>query len=163
MTNDQSPTADDDFQALMKELREASDRSLAIVGIAVIEDALQSAIISRLQLTGDAGKALFNDGGALNAARHKATMAWALGLIGNRTRGDLKCLAEIRNRFAHQMHERSFDVPYIATRCDRMTDRTPSIENASRRDRFYYAVRDISISLGVDALFGHRVRSGELD
>lgn len=92
-----------------------SDREVAIVALAYIEDYLGRAIRSKMPgLTSDVRDKLFSPSGALSPMGARIDLAKALGLISSKDRSDFITLARIRNRFAHNIHIASFNHPEIA-------------------------------------------------
>ncbi|HEV7414752.1 MAG TPA: hypothetical protein VGN98_01240, partial [Tianweitania sediminis] len=92
-----------------------SDREVAIVALAYIEDHLGRAIRSKMPgLTSDVRDKLFSPSGALSPMGARIDLAKALGLIDSKDRSDFIILARVRNRFAHNVNIESFDHPEIS-------------------------------------------------
>ena len=95
--------------AALKELIEAqsSDRVVGIVGGAILEDALQNALIFRFRSTAghntDLNDRLFRVGGPLGFFRPKIDIAYQLYVFDKPIRNAMYGIAEIRNLFAHQL------------------------------------------------------------
>jgi DNA-binding MltR family transcriptional regulator len=95
-------------------------RGDALAAIAVVDDALQDAIKSRLvALNTDQDKELFSDGvnGPLSTFSNKIKFGYALGLYGKLLRADLDCLRHIRNAFAHAKLDVDFKTKEISDAC----------------------------------------------
>jgi hypothetical protein len=91
---------------------ETSDRTLAIVCMAHLEDALAELLRANLEgYSGDIEKDLFSPGGSapLSTFRNKVVMAEAMGVIYPDFARELSRMATIRNRFAHHLTVDSFD------------------------------------------------------
>ncbi|HYD76373.1 DUF4145 domain-containing protein [Ramlibacter sp.] len=88
-------------QALMAELQRQTDRGVAIIGLAWIEEALQAALQSFLEDHRKARERLFSPSGALGTLSAKIDLARLLGMITSVIWDDLHTLRKIRNDFAH--------------------------------------------------------------
>jgi hypothetical protein len=97
-----------------------SDRGAALVGSALVESTLRAAIRAHM-VPGDVAESLasniFGETGALGAFGVQIEFGFLLGLYSDGVRRDLKIIQKIRNRFAHQVRMKSFDVPEIKDRC----------------------------------------------
>jgi DNA-binding MltR family transcriptional regulator len=60
---------------------------------------------------------LLNPSGALGANGARCDLAYCLGLITRDQRSDLKTIAKIRNKFAHDFNVASFDVSSVRDHC----------------------------------------------
>lgn len=84
---------------ILTELREGNDRSLAIVGAALVESSLDYLI--KNYLVNDESKVdKFINGKDFYS---KIQLAYFLGLISKDEYNDLNCIREIRNLFAHKL------------------------------------------------------------
>jgi len=98
----------------------AHDRSIVLIASALVENALEVAILSKMvQVSTDFRKRLFSyDGnGPLATFDARIKIAFALGLVGPRTKDDLDQIRIIRNHFAHIPDLIDFDTEEIATLC----------------------------------------------
>ncbi len=113
---------DPEYLAIIRELYGASPRAAAIVAGARVEDALATAISTRLiQLTsGDHAKIFKGASGPLSSFHAKIQIGFGLGLYSEAVRQDLTGLKAIRNAFAHEMSIRTFDNPNIGPLCGRL-------------------------------------------
>lgn len=144
----------EEWAELQGELTNGSDRTVAVVSVAYIEDALEFALAERLNLRSESPqyKSVFSDRGPLESASSKARMGWALEIFGDQTRSELTAIAEVRNKLAHGLHERSFDAPHISKLCLKLRG------NASDpRGRFIKAVERIAVNFGAQTLIGGRL------
>lgn len=109
--------------AIFEELKIQSDRGIAIVGAACVEESLTAAIHSFLHEDKQAAKRLFDVSGPLAAFSAKIDLASMLGMTSRRIKSDLHSIRGIRNEFAHQvmrlesLKPPSFTTPSIADRC----------------------------------------------
>jgi hypothetical protein len=92
---------DGDFASAFKEIQEAPDRVAAIVGAAIVEDALRWALNSFfiLQITENEERELFENNGVLSSFHAKILMGFALGLFGEAARNDLNRIRNIKKCF----------------------------------------------------------------
>jgi hypothetical protein len=113
---------DGDFSGAFQEIEEAPDRVAAIVGAAVVEDALRWALNSffLLQISEKEERELFENDGILSSFHAKIFMAFALGLFGNEARNDLTKIKNIRNTFAHAPRSISFETMEVAAECEKL-------------------------------------------
>ncbi|MCB2074205.1 MAG: hypothetical protein KDE49_10915 [Novosphingobium sp.] len=89
----------------------AYDRDIVITSCAVLEQALETAILSHINLRPDTDSILFSsDAPVLRGLGDKIQMAYLLGIVGPETRNDLGCIRAIRNTFAHTRGYLDFDV-----------------------------------------------------
>jgi hypothetical protein len=99
----QSEEAQKRLMVLVEEMSGESDRTVAIVGAAWVEEALGNAIESFLQSHSEAWKRLFKGAGPMNSFSAKIDLARLLGMVTNSIRTDLHDIRDIRNEFAHQI------------------------------------------------------------
>jgi DNA-binding MltR family transcriptional regulator len=122
--------------------RRYDDRAIVIIVATVLEQALEVALMTRfVELDHDAERAVFvNESAPLNSLAAKITMAFALGIIGRKSRSDLNIIRELRNTFAHSRLTVSFDTPEIAATCGFITlpERWPNLvgDTDHVRERF---------------------------
>jgi hypothetical protein len=111
--------------SLLSELEEvgdhAADRAIALIGGAMIENALRAALLSRLfhQADNIQNEIFENDGAPLSTFSQRIIVGYAMGIYGNKIRNDLDCIRIIRNSFAHTMLTLSFDRKEVVNVCKR--------------------------------------------
>jgi hypothetical protein len=99
-------------------------RAVAIVGTAILEDALELAIASKfVPLQKDERQYLFGftaDGaeGPIASLATKIRIGHALDIFGNTTKADLIVIQRIRNAFAHAVVPIDFETEEISMLCD---------------------------------------------
>jgi DNA-binding MltR family transcriptional regulator len=86
------------------ELNTQTDRGLAIVGAAIVEEQLKAFILSRLPKMSKDIRRMFNHDGALGFFSNQITLAYAIDLISHTIYCDLNLIREIRNKSAHSVH-----------------------------------------------------------
>src|SRR5438067_6612381 len=95
---------------------ETSDRSLAIVGAAFVDTVMEH-ILRNFLVAGEkeVGKLLKPDQ-TLGTFGSRLKLIYCLGLVGKIIRNDLRLLAKIRNRFAHDLRV-SFEDESVRSWC----------------------------------------------
>jgi hypothetical protein len=100
-----------DWADIYRELSDGDDRAKAIVAAAYVENNLAMAILARFRLLNDADQKHLYDSehSALTTFSAKIDIGWALNLYDVAVREDLHRIRKIRNKFAHDLHVRTFD------------------------------------------------------
>ena len=108
---------------ILKELAVQSDRHVAIIGAALVEDQLAEAIKGRLvqgniqdKLGGQTVEQRLLRGPLSNFSA-KIDFAYALGIISRDFFGDLHQIRNIRNEFAHFAKSIGFETQNVTDRC----------------------------------------------
>ncbi|RVU34939.1 hypothetical protein EOI86_19085 [Hwanghaeella grinnelliae] len=114
-------TCDAHRKALAEIEQTKSDRASAIVATSVIERDLVKAIAARMVDDERETSMLFKHSGPLGPFEAKVHLAYLMGLIDGSLRDDLTCVADIRNRFAHQVEPLHFNSHTIHALCDTFT------------------------------------------
>lgn len=137
------------------EILKGSDRVAAIMGAALVENALRRAIKASLHDPGDES-ALFYDQGAPFGTFHARIVAGkGLGLYGEEIAADLDRIRDIRNQFAHALLSLDFSNPHIVAACEKIGDyreRPTSAEKSEARHRYQEACWQIHSRLMDKAL-----------
>lgn len=89
------------LMALIEEMTGESDRSVAIVGAAWVEESLAAAIEAFLEPHAKSVERLLQRTGPLAAFSAKIDLARLLGMTSNEIWSDLHAIRKIRNEFAH--------------------------------------------------------------
>ncbi|HEX4695616.1 hypothetical protein [Sphingomonas sp.] len=120
----------DDFHALVTFIVDgADDRTSAILHVSYIEKYLSRAIGYAMPgLTTKLREKLFGPDGALGPLAAKNDIARALNIIAETDHHNLKLLASIRNKFAHNIRISSFDDPEISKRAMQLRCADPRID-----------------------------------
>jgi hypothetical protein len=116
----QLPTRDETNQAFSELSGDPNDRSIAIVGAALLESTLQTALAFRLKKIGasDASEIFRGDDAPFGSFSAKIKLARAINLLGDPARHDLDCIRAIRNAFAQTRRIKlTFETAEIATVC----------------------------------------------
>lgn len=98
----------DDF--LMTELSAESDRGAVILASSLFDIALKAKIKAFLVSIENVNDDIFDDANSpLGTFSSKINMAYRLGIISKELKSDLNTIREIRNSFAHNIDECSFE------------------------------------------------------
>lgn len=152
--------------ALIEEMDGQTDRGVAIVGAAWIEEAMTTAIQSFLHDDSKAWKRLFSGNGALASFSSKIDLAILLGLVSDAIRSDLHIIREIRNEFAHQITHKTqhtklgFSSAHIKDKC--MFLKCIAHENIDDpRVAFVRACATLNSDFEIHKMFGYKVSDGD--
>lgn len=111
------PPSLDEHIRLMSGFLKESDRGYALIMAAWLDDALCEAIRGRfIDHTASADELLVGDS-PLATFSSRIKIAVCLGLIDDRVKRDLNIIRAIRNEFAHQRGDLSFESPTVMSRC----------------------------------------------
>jgi DNA-binding MltR family transcriptional regulator len=100
----------------------SSDRTAAILGATIIENALRLALLACFRPEEKDHKGLFEGAtGPLATFSSRIEIAYALRIFGPKTLSDLQCIKVIRNSFAHSLMTMDFTLVEIITVCDALT------------------------------------------
>lgn len=102
-----------DQNEALKEIIEGqkSDRIVAVVGAAILEDSLRSALVDRMRAKDgktDINEKLFRVGGPLGNFAPKIDLGYQLWMFEKPYRNAMYGISEIRNMFAHNLGNTSF-------------------------------------------------------
>ena len=89
--------------ARLFEYAEPNDRAIAIVGPAFLDTLLTEILINFLVDDENEIQRLMQPEGPLGTFGAKVSACYCLGLIGETVKSDLRLVAKIRNRFAHDL------------------------------------------------------------
>jgi len=143
-----------DVEQAFAQLAEENDRAVILVGGALLENALEQAILSRLREPQTKAEAdvLFSEGGILKTFSEKIWTAYFLKVIGPSVRRDIDLIRSIRNAAAHDMKPISFDgTAEIASRCRELNAAKETIPGKrtppNLRDMFTFTVQFFTANL----------------
>jgi hypothetical protein len=102
--------------------RENNERSTVLTLASLLDHALQIALLTKMRrdLIPPEQAEMFGGRGLLATFSAKIDLAYALKLIGPKTRDDIDMIREIRNAFAHARGPISFQTKEVATVCARL-------------------------------------------
>jgi len=141
------------FRQMMESLkRETSDRAIAIVGAAYLDDRLAQTIRAFFIKRDKPTKELLSTHGALGSFGARIQIAFCLGLLDEDEYHDFGVIQKIRNAFAHQVADLTFDELNIAQQCDLLrllkhSSSTALYQSYSRRERYIMTVANSIASL----------------
>ncbi|WP_461787765.1 MltR family transcriptional regulator [Pedobacter sp.] len=117
----------DDF--LVKELNAESDRGSVILACSLFDIALKAKIKSFLVHIENVNDDIFDDANSpLSTFSAKINMAYRLGIVSNHLKSDLHTLRDIRNSFAHNIDECSFDDTEVINSIEKLKTSSKFIE-----------------------------------
>lgn len=108
---------DQELDEALEEFQNGTDRVSAIMGMALVENNLMSAIESALADRSNTNALFFDAGAPFGTLRARIVAAQAMGLIDTRTASDLDLMRDIRNQFAHSLLKIDFANEHIADAC----------------------------------------------
>ena len=99
-----------------KEGHTFNDRAIALTVTALLEQFLETAISSHLEIDENEARKLFDDDadGPLSTFSRKIAMGYALGVYDSHMKSDLNFIRQIRNAFAHAKVHLDFATPEIS-------------------------------------------------
>ena len=119
---------DDSFDTILHfndpaKATEYVDRAAALVATTMVEQALETAILSHfINLSESERSELFwsDKDAPLASFSSRIRIGYALGVFGPRVRDELTCIRNIRNVFAHSIAHITFDSNEIRPACDQL-------------------------------------------
>jgi DNA-binding MltR family transcriptional regulator len=108
--------------AMDEEFHEQPDRVIATVGAAYLDSALDTLLRAVLIDSEDEVEKLLGPSGALGANGARCQLAYCLGLITVDQRDDIKTIAKIRNKFAHEYSIKEFNMEPVRDYCAALKD-----------------------------------------
>jgi hypothetical protein len=131
------PLTGEEFAAALAAIKTESDRGVAILAAALVEDSLLDAINAWLLNTDDRN-ALYHDIGApFGTLRNKTVAAYALGICDKDMRDQIDIIRSIRNQFSHALRSIDFKNEDIVDLCSRLHDYAKDPEVYAIREKQY--------------------------
>lgn len=123
------------------DLGRATHSSFVLVTSAALDDALQTAILTKLRpdLSNTMKERLFENYGPLSSGAAKIDVAFALGIISEDERSDFHLIKSIRNEFAHPQETMHFEHPEIG---DKLRNLPKARRDTDNRTTFNQLVSD---------------------
>jgi hypothetical protein len=116
----QSPS-ESELDAVWHEIDRQSHRASAVLGGAMVEDALRFALQAHFVfLSKTDTEKLFDYPAPLASFDAKIRVGHAIGLYGTIVRNDLNVIRRVRNGFAHAKKPISFDTPQVAKEMEKI-------------------------------------------
>jgi mannitol operon repressor len=146
-----------DIKDILEDLKLENDRSVALVGAALVEHALQEAIRSVLRGFDDRNDSnlldrLFGVNGSFAGLSAKILGAFALKVIGRGCQRDLELINKIRNDFAHDMNRIGFETDRIRVRCHELALPNGTLAEDDARERYLVTVQFYAAVLNLWAI-----------
>lgn len=111
----QRPPVVVDFVSMMRDLASETDRGVALIVSAWLDDALDHLLRASVVQHKKLAEGLFGPDRPLGTFSARINVAFAFGVINTKHFDDLHALRAIRNRFAHTRAPMSFATPEIAS------------------------------------------------
>jgi mannitol operon repressor len=115
----------EDLAKFVEELKRESDRGLALVAAALIDDKLGETLRSFFCKGPSAAKLLDDNNAALGTFSSRSEACFALGLIDDYEYGEIALIRKVRNEFAHTKHGTSFQIPRVQGLCSSLKSDLP--------------------------------------
>lgn len=113
---------DDEFVAGIHEMHGVADRAAAVIGGALVEDALVNAISERLDFPEPKGPLFHEQGAPFGTFSNRIVAAKAMGYLSLRQAADLVVIKDLRNQFAHALLPLRFSNDFITAECAKIDD-----------------------------------------
>lgn len=114
------PLSVEEFEASLASTLTESDRGVAIVGAAIIEEALTDAITAWLENAEDRDSLFHDVGSPFGTFRNKTVSAYALGICSKEIREQIDIVRTIRNLFSHTLRSIDFKNHDVTALCHRL-------------------------------------------
>jgi DNA-binding MltR family transcriptional regulator len=142
-----------DAARLVGDMESESDRGVALLAVAFLDDVLDLLLRATFVNDPDAVNRLIGPGRPLESFGSRAHIAYCMGLLGADVYNDINLIREIRNDFAHRQPT-NFEQGDIRLKCTKLRCVTPmlqEIESCTARERFIASVVVIANHLIVQA------------
>jgi mannitol operon repressor len=137
-----------DLAKFVEELKRESDRGLALVAAALIDDKLGETLQSFFCEGPSAAKLLEENNAALGTFSSRSEACFALGLIDDYEYSEIALLRKVRNEFAHAKHGTSFQTPRVQGLCSSLKSNLPECAGYPTNDpRFRFTNAAVAIVL----------------
>lgn len=125
-----------DFGQFLEEISAESERGVAVLSAAILDDLLREMIIAHLQNSSEAAE-IFGPSRALGTLGARADISFALGIISHEERTNIRKIQKIRNEFAH-IRATDFARQDISDRCKQLdyAELPSGVAGMSTRDVF---------------------------
>ena len=138
-----------DFDGLKNELDAGSDRNTVILCGALLEAHIDELLRTTLIDDENEVEELIKPVGPLGSFGAKIRTLYCLGILSKSEFHNLKLIAKIRNKFAHELHGLSFETPEITDLCARLgvSLNPPRNRESSSENHFLLVVISFQIGL----------------
>lgn len=114
-----------DSARFVEDVQQETDRGVALVAVAFLEDVLGALIRTLCIDDPDAVRSLLNRHWSIDT---RADLAYCLGLIPRGMRDDIEVITGIRNHFGHGHRPASFTDPEVFKECERLGEFKADVE-----------------------------------
>jgi len=130
-----------DVARLVEDFEKETDRGVALLGAAFLDDVLDVMLRAHFIEDGDVVNKLISPGRPLESFGARTHLAYCLGLLGKDIYHDMNMIREIRNDFAHRQPT-SFELEEISLKCRKLKAVKVMMpeEGCNGRDRFIVSV-----------------------
>lgn len=147
--------SDEELDATLAEIASGSDRVAAILGAALVQNALRGSLTTYFEDKAETERVFDSLRGPLNSFYGQIVMGKALGLYAGELADGLHDIRAVRNKFAHAVHSINFDDEEIAKKCAKLAvllppandEKTPS-NNREWFERSCYVLTTKVIAAG---------------
>jgi DNA-binding MltR family transcriptional regulator len=115
----------EDLASFVEELRRETDRGLALVATALIDERLLETLRAFFCKTHLAAKLLDEQSSPLGTFSSRTDMCFSLGLIDDFEHKEIGLLRKVRNEFAHAKHGLNFKSPEVQGFCSSLQSPLP--------------------------------------
>lgn len=124
MANPALDTIIGEVVAYFDELDGESPRAAAILAVAALEDELDALLRSKFppSTSNTRWKLIAGPEKPFGSLEAKRNVAEVFGFFGPKTNAAIKCIATVRNKFAHRTNVRDFDHPQVLEQCRELSD-----------------------------------------
>jgi hypothetical protein len=117
-----APLTSEEYAVAVRAISDETDRGCAIMGCALVEEALTSLLSAALE-NRDEQHALFRDNsGPFNSMMQRTLAAYALGLCNRKLKDDIDIVRNIRNQFSHALRVIDFSTPEIEREVNKLPE-----------------------------------------
>ena len=141
-----------DAARLVSDLETETDRGVALLAVAFLDDVLDVLLRASFVNDTDAVNRLIGPGRPLESFGSRAHIGYCMGLLGADVYNDINLIREIRNDFAHRQPT-NFEQPEIRPKCNKLrcVAGMLSENDCTARERFIASVVIIANHLIVQA------------
>ena len=115
-----------DFNAFLEELNKESDRGAALISAAMLDDLLEKIILAFLIDNKESKKLLSGFNAPLGTSSARITASYSLGLLSEEEYEECDRLRQVRNEFAHHVHQ-NFGDQKVKDLCGNLRFAAPKI------------------------------------
>lgn len=138
----------EDLAAFVSELQRESDRGLALVAAALIDEKLSDTLSSFFCESYKSKRLLSEGNSPLGTFSSRIELSFALGLIDKNEYEEISIIRKVRNKFAHSKHGMKFENASIVGLCNNLTTELPKGEGfPTNSPRFRFINASVSLVL----------------